>query len=103
MKALLLVAALLLGGGTAYADVHFGFQVGVPILRPAPICGYYGGDIGFYDGNCGYWTGSDWDREWYGYGHGGYGRGHWHRDDRGHDWHSHDGWHRNHRDHGDRR
>jgi hypothetical protein len=34
--------------------------------------------VGYYDPSFGYWTGYGWDRNYYGYGHGGYGRGYYH-------------------------
>lgn len=81
MKTLLALLAAAFMIGTASADVRFQISIPFPVV---PLCGVYAGDVGFYDGNCGYWTGNGWDREWYGEGHGGYGHGNWHRDDRGH-------------------
>ena len=62
--------------------------------------------LGFYDPMFGYWDGRRWDREYYGYGHGGYGHDRYHgprnveRSRGGHDGEHGRGGHDGHGEHG---
>jgi hypothetical protein len=69
--------ALIAGSSLVRAQ---GVGVGVGVAVP---CVAYAGPVGFYNPGCGYWTGSAWDPLWFGFGHGGYGHGHWDSRDHG--------------------
>jgi len=65
LAAIVLAAAM--AGCIAY-PVGYSTEV---VYEPDVIVGpYY---VGYYNPGYGYWTGTGWDLEFYGYGHGGYG------------------------------
>jgi hypothetical protein len=74
-------AVAVLIAGCVVSPARGDVAVGVDL---APVCVAYAGPVGFYNQGCGYWTGSAWDFEWFARGHGGYGHGHWDRNDHKH-------------------
>jgi hypothetical protein len=76
MKKLIFVSSMvgalaLLGGCMAYASPQGVGVQAIEIDEPEVA-------IGFYDAQFGFWTGSEWDRDYYERGHGGFGHERYH-------------------------
>ena len=95
---LMILSGCVVSPAPYYADTGVVVQPGV-ILEPEIA-------LGFYDPMFGYWDGRRWDREYYGYGHGGYGHDRYHgprnveRSRGGHDGEHGRGGHDGHGEHG---
>jgi hypothetical protein len=76
MKNILAIAAVsvILSGCVAYATPN---GTGVAVETPEIV-------VGYYDPLYGYWTGYGWDREYYLFGHPGYGHPHYYGPRYGH-------------------